>query len=149
MVREQRPEDRQIALLPGITVHSGSKTNTSGRTERLSDELHFVDARYGSALRKFTVAHFADLIKCRFPRPGFHTQLTSRPSPSISCPAASQPVHPTHARYAFQSPPGAAPAHKLRVIVFLDIFVLHDMDKRRARLCFHAPASSLISPSAG
>ncbi|MGQ7101734.1 hydrogenase maturation nickel metallochaperone HypA, partial [Escherichia sp. SP-MK] len=38
-----------------------------------------------------TVAQGCDLHIVYKPAQVFHTQLTSRPSPSISCPAASQP----------------------------------------------------------
>ncbi len=110
MVREQRPEDRQNRFVAGITVHSGSKTSTSGRSNTSIDALHFADDRYGSAPQQTHGRNFTNLIKRGFPRPGFPHAVTSRPSPSISCPAASQPSSSSRARYAFQSPPGAAPA---------------------------------------
>jgi hypothetical protein len=110
MMREQRPQHRQNRFVAGITVHRGSNTNTSGRSRTSISRTHSRMSgtnrhrAYSSALTSRTCSMAVSHAQV------FQTQLTSRPSASISCPAASQRSSSGQREFCSRNRPGSANA---------------------------------------
>ena len=96
---------------------------------------------------KLTVANFTNLIKRRLPRPGFPHAVNQSPFPINQLPGSipAQFIQPTQDT-RFKARLVQRLLHKLRVIVFLDIFVLHDMDKRTCTTVFPGTSQFVNQP---